>query len=90
MARLTKNEKRVLIERMLGLRHKIKVHDSMKEPETHEELSTSMSARWELEDEMRAIEIILDDDRQQGVKEKVKRLQDDFSSGRVPFFKKKK
>ena len=56
-----------LIQRSLGLKHKIKVHESMKSPETHEELSASLLARWELEDELRAIEGILEADRDQAV-----------------------
>ena len=56
MDRLRKIE---LIQRSLGIRHKLKVHDSMKLPETHEELSLMMLTRWELEDELRAIEEVL-------------------------------
>jgi len=48
-----------LINRSLGLRHKLKVHESGKAPETHAELAVMMLAKWELEDELRAIEEIL-------------------------------
>ena len=60
-------KKLALIQRSLGLRHKLKVHDSLKAPETHDELSIMMLAKWELEDEMRAIEEILAADRLKNV-----------------------
>lgn len=52
-----------LVERSLGIRHKLKVHESMKAPETHEELALTLLAKWELEDELRAIEELLQDSR---------------------------
>lgn len=58
-------EKRLeLIQRTLGLKHKLKVHDSMKLSETHEDISEMTLARWDLEDELRAIERILEEDRE--------------------------
>jgi hypothetical protein len=48
-----------LIQRSLGIRHKLKVYDSMKTPDSHEELAVITLARWELEDELHAIEEIL-------------------------------
>jgi len=57
-----------LIQRSLGLRHKLKVHDSMKAPETHEELSLMLLSKWELEDELHAIEEILANMRRDNVK----------------------
>lgn len=56
-----------LIQRSLGIRHKLKVHDSMKAPETHEDLAVMLLAKWELEDELRAIEEILAENRQKNV-----------------------
>ena len=56
-----------LIQRSLGLRHKLKVHDSMKAAETHEDLAVMLLARWELEDELRAIEEIIAEDRTKNV-----------------------
>lgn len=64
MDRLKKLE---LVQRSLGLRHKLKVHETMKAPETHEELSLMLLAKWELEDELRAIEELLGEDRQANV-----------------------
>jgi hypothetical protein len=72
MDRLIKLE---LIQRSLGLRHKIKVHESMKSPESHEDLAISLMARWELEDELRAIEEILTDARTKNIKAKRKILE---------------
>lgn len=56
---MEKERKLELIERSLGIRHKLKVHDSMKLADTHEEISKMMLAKWELEDELHAIEQIL-------------------------------
>jgi hypothetical protein len=63
-----------LIQRSLGIRHKLKVHESMKPPETHEELSLMMLAKWELEDELRAIEELLADSRLKNVAVKRKAI----------------
>ncbi len=73
---LTRDERIDLVMRMLGLRHKLKVHDSMKAAETHEELSVSLMSRWEIEDEIAAIESILADDRRGTVDKKRKELLD--------------
>ena len=60
-------KKQSLIQRSLGLRHKLKVHESLKAPDTHDELSIMMLAKWELEDELRAIEEILAGERAKNV-----------------------
>ena len=83
---MERERKLELIQRSLGLRHKIKVHDSMKSPETHEELSASLLAKWELEDELRAIEDILQSDRDRLVAERRK----DLAASRAPVKKKSK
>jgi hypothetical protein len=64
-----------LIQRSLGIRHKLKVHGSMEQPETHEELSVSLLAKWELEDELHAIEQILAQARQNNVADKIKLIE---------------
>lgn len=64
---MDKVEKLELIKRSLGIRHKLKVHESMKAPETHDDLAISLIARWELEDELRAIEELLAEARTQNV-----------------------
>jgi hypothetical protein len=56
---MEREEKLMLIQRSLGLRHKLKVHESMKAPDTHEDLAIMMMAKWELEDELRAIEELI-------------------------------
>jgi hypothetical protein len=71
---MEKQRKLELIQRALGLRHKIKVHDSMTPPQTHEDLSLMMLAKWELEDELKAIETLLERTRGQAVDAKVKSL----------------
>lgn len=85
---MTREEKLELVQRMLGIRHKLKVHDSMKSPETHEELSVSLIARWELEDELRAIEQMLEAERTENTRQKQKQIKETYLSGK-PLKKKK-
>jgi hypothetical protein len=59
-----------LILRSLGLRHKMKVMDSMKSPDNHEDLAHHLLSKWELEDELRAIEQMLADAREISISEK--------------------
>lgn len=70
-----KDRKIELIQRSLGLRHKLKVHESMKAPETHEELAVMLLAKWELEDELRAIEDVLNQSRNENVAIKRKLIE---------------
>ncbi len=86
---MTKEERIELVTRMLGIRHKLKVHDSMKTPDTHDELSVSLLSRWELEDELRAIEEVLNSDREANVKTKVKGILEDYLGGKGPLKKKR-
>jgi HD-like signal output (HDOD) protein len=72
---MDKARKLELVRRSLGIRHKLKVHESMKPADTHEEISLSLLARWELEDELRAIEEILAEARQQSTAEKRKVIE---------------
>lgn len=72
---MDKERKLELLQRALGLRHKLKVHESMKQPETHEDLSLMMLARWEYEDELKAIEEILNQERAKNTQEKKKKLE---------------
>lgn len=71
---MDRQKKLELIQRALGLKHKIKVHDSMKPPESHEEMSRILLGKWELEDELKAIERVLDDAREENVKDKAKSI----------------
>src|SRR4051812_29433395 len=59
-----------LIERSLGIRHKLRVFESGKAPDTHEDLAHMLLSKWELEDELHAIEEILSETRQANVKSK--------------------
>ena len=85
---MTREEKMELIQRMLGIKHKLKVHDSMKAPETHEEQSVSLLARWELEDELKAIEAMIEDERAENMRAKQKQIAETYLSGK-PIKKKK-
>ena len=67
---MDRNRKLQLIQRTLGIRHKLKVHESMKAPDNHEDLAIHMLAKWELEDELRAIEDILADSRDENAQAK--------------------
>lgn len=67
---MDRSRKLELIERSLGLQHKIKVHDSMPRAETHEEIARNRLARWDLEDELHAIEELLREARSTNVAEK--------------------
>ena len=71
---MDKNRKLELIQRSLGLRHKLKVHDSSKSPDTHEELSLMLLSKWELEDELKAIEDLLAEARSMNVNKKKENL----------------
>jgi hypothetical protein len=86
---MTREEKLELIQRVLGLRHKLKVLDSMKTPDTHDDLSISLLSRWDLEDEIRAIETLLDEDRNANVRAKRTQVEAQYLSGSLPPKKKK-
>jgi hypothetical protein len=67
-------KKLALIQRSLGIRHKIKVHESLKAPDSHEELAIMLLAKWELEDELHAIESAIGDARMKNVDAKKRTL----------------
>ncbi len=67
---MNKIKKAELIQRSLGLRHKIKVLESMETPDTHEEITNSTISCWEFEDELRAIEELLQDERRKNIENK--------------------
>ena len=64
---MDKLQKLAVIKRSLGIRHKLKVHESMKAPETHEDLAIMLISKWELEDELHAIEQLFAEGRQKNV-----------------------
>ncbi len=86
---MTREEKMQLIQRMLGLQHKLKVHDSVKNSDSHEELAASQLARWELEDEISAIQKILEASRSENIQVKLKQITQDYLSGSTPVKKNK-
>jgi len=67
---MDRERKLELIQRSLALRHKLKVHESMEAPTNHEELSYTLLAKWELEDELRAVEELLAEGRLMNVQGK--------------------
>lgn len=67
---MDKERKIELIQRSLGIRHKLKVHESMKNPDSHEEIAIMLLAKWELEDELHAIEQLLAEERHENVQAK--------------------
>ncbi len=72
---LDRTRKAELVQRMLGIKHKLKVHESMSKPETHEDLAVFLLAQWELEDEMHAIEALLNKDREENMIAKRKLIE---------------
>ncbi|MFN7685463.1 MAG: hypothetical protein ACK5QT_08645 [Oligoflexia bacterium] len=86
---MNKETKRELLLRQLGLRHKLKVHDSVKAPELHEEIAANLLTRWEIEDEIAAIDTILADARHRAVAEKRVQLEKELGTGRSLSKKKK-
>lgn len=70
LSQLERDQKLDLIQRSLGIRHKLKVHESMKPAETHEDMALTYLTQWELEDELHAIEELLGEVRMQNVREK--------------------
>lgn len=81
MERMQKLE---LVQRSLALRHKLKVHESMKAPETHDEQSLMTLTRWELEDELKAIEELLAESRKENVARKRTQLEKTFFGPSAP------
>jgi len=86
---MQKETKRELLLRQLGLKHKLKVHDSVKQPETHEEMAANWLARWELEDEIAAIDAILNDARRVASAEKRSQIEKELDTGNAINKKKK-
>ena len=69
---MDKVRKMELIIRMLALRHKLKVHASLETPDTHEDLAIALVSKWELEDELHAIEGMLAEARKKNSEAKKK------------------
>ena len=73
-----------LIQRSLGLRHKLKVHESIKAPDSHEDLAVMLTAKWELEDELQAIEQMLAEARRENISNKRKGFEKELKSLNKP------
>lgn len=81
---MEKPRKLELVQRSLALRHKLKVHESMKAPETHDEHSLMMLTRWEIEDELKAIEELLAESRKENVARKRTQLEKAYFGPSAP------
>jgi hypothetical protein len=81
---MTREQKLEMIQRSLGIRHKLKVYSSMKAPDTHEELALMLLAQWELEDELRAIEDLIGEWRHENIETKRQAIR----GGAIPLKKK--
>lgn len=84
MPKLDREKKLEVIRRSLGIRHKLKVHESMKLPDTHEELAVMLLSKWELEDELSAIETLISEFRAENAIEKRALLLGDKSPAKKP------
>jgi hypothetical protein len=78
---MDKSKKLDLLKRSLGLKHKLKVHDSTKAPETHDEMAKMLVSKWEFEDEISAIEGILQEARTDSVRSKREQILKELASG---------
>ncbi len=87
---MDKERKMELLKRQLGLRHKLKVHDSMRMPDTHEEIAAMTLARWEFEDEIAAIDELLAEGRHLNVGKKKTQLKKEYLGDAPPPKKAKK
>lgn len=76
-----RDQKMELIQRSLGIRHKLKVHESMKMPETHEDMAAMLLSKWELEDELRAIEELIAETRQSWTQSKKNIVREALQGG---------
>ncbi len=77
---MDKARKLELLRRSLGIRHKLRVHESVKAADNHEEIAMSLLAKWELEDELRAIEEMLAESRHENTADKRKILEENLKA----------
>ena len=78
---MDKSKKLDLLKRTLGLKHKLKVHESTKAPETHDEMAKMMVSKWEFEDEITAIEGLLQEARVESIKAKRAQILKELAAG---------
>lgn len=75
---IDRNKKAQLYERILGLKHKLRVNESGPTPQNHKEMATITITNWELEDEIHAIEEFLGKARTANQKRKLDQLLADL------------
>lgn len=63
-----------LLERSLGIKHKLRVSETIRPSDSHEDIARTTVALWDLEDELFAIEQILADARKANVETKRKAM----------------
>jgi adenylate cyclase len=78
---MEKSKKLDLLKRTLGLKHKLKVHESTKAPETHEETARMLVSKWDFEDEITAIESILQEARTESIRSKREQILKELAAG---------
>ncbi len=69
-----RTKKAQLMERILGLKHKLRVNESGPTPQNHKEMAALAVANWDLEDEITVIEDYLGRTRTQNRKIKLASL----------------
>jgi|GEM_PF-2468387 len=78
---MDKTKKLDLLKRTLGLKHKLKVHESTKAPETHDEMARMLVSKWDFEDEITAIEGILQEARTESIRSKRDQILKELAAG---------
>lgn len=71
---MDRQKKLAMIRRSLGIKHKLRVYDSVALSGSHEEIAQLQVARWELEDELRALEEVLSQCREENVRTFAQRI----------------
>jgi hypothetical protein len=78
---MDKSKKLDLLKRTLGLKHKLKVHESTKAPESHDEMAKMLVSKWEFEDEITAIESLLQEARVENIQAKRAQILKELAAG---------
>lgn len=81
---LDRSKKQLLIERILGLKHKLKVNESGPTPQNHKDMASITVANWELEDEVAAIEDYLNQVRVTVKRERYEALLEEYGDPSSP------
>ncbi len=78
---MDKSKKLDLLKRSLGLKHKLKVHESTKAPDSHDEMAKMLVAKWDFEDEISAIEGLLQESRGESIRQKRDQILKELAAG---------